>query len=177
MPPRSSQERRFIERHFGRIWPVHLAAFSRLMTHLRAHFAGDLELLIIMAVIGERTRPENWTPDLRTYRQLTSKPGDRHLQYPINLQSVADYSGIPRESVRRKVKLLEQKGWVIRDGNGCLAIGRNAARDLEEATSNSIDYLEALLAAIEEIRGVEAARRADASNQRGATTGAPASRR
>ena len=71
MPIRDTEQAEFIRANFGAIWPVHLAAFSRLLTQLRARFDGDLELMLIMAVIGERTRPENWTPELLTYRQLT----------------------------------------------------------------------------------------------------------
>ncbi len=147
-----------VRNNFGKVWPVHLTAFTRLLTQLRDHFDGDLDLLVIMSVIGERTRPENWIPELRTYRQLTSHPGEEHKQVPINLQSVADYSGIPRETVRRKVKVLEQKKWVVRDTNGRLAIAADAARDLENATSISIDYLEALFAAFEELREIDKAR-------------------
>ena len=141
-----------IENEFGKIWPVHLTAFTHLLIQLRAHFDGDLESMIIMAVIGERTRPGNWTPELRTYRQLTSKPGEEHLQVPINLQSVADFSGIPRETVRRKVKILQERGWVKRDGKGRLAIASGAARDLEQATMDSVIYLERLLAVLEKTR-------------------------
>ena len=140
----------FVRKHFGTVWPVHLAAFIRLLTQLRARFDGDLDLLLVLAVIGDRTRPENWSPELLNYQKMTH-PGEReHLQQPINIQSVADYSGIARETVRRKVTLLQEKGWIIRDADGRLSVSRTAASDLEDATGDSIAYLAALLKAFEE---------------------------
>ncbi len=141
--------RAFIEEHFGTIWPIHLSAFARLLAELRARFDGDLDLLLILAVIGDRTRPENWTPELLSYRQLTRGPGEENLQYPINMQSVADYSGIPRETVRRKVGTLQKMGWIQRDAEGRLTVSRKAAQDLEDATSVSIEYLAAILTAFQ----------------------------
>ncbi|WP_159089224.1 hypothetical protein [Tateyamaria sp. Alg231-49] len=135
----------FINTNFRSIWPVHLAGFTRLLVQLRARFDGDLDLMLVLAVIGDRTRPEEWTPELLTYRQMTHGGGDEHRQYPINIQSVSEYSGIPRETVRRKVAVLQSKGWVTRGTDGCLAISRTAAEDLEDASNDSVAYLEALL--------------------------------
>ncbi|MGG7644253.1 helix-turn-helix domain-containing protein [Rhodovulum sp. YNF3179] len=142
------QGKAFVEKNFGQIWPVHLAQFTRLLVELRSAFDGDLDLLLVMAVIGERTRPEGWSPELLTYRQLTRGDADAHYQTPINIQSVADYSGIPRETVRRKVKVLQERGWVDRDATGHLGISRRAAEDLNAATGTSIKYLAALADAI-----------------------------
>ncbi len=153
MPRRQTDQAGFIKENFGAIWPVHLAAFTRLLTQLRARFDGDLDLLLVMAVIGDRTRPDTWTPELLTYRQLTRGPDEEHLQQSINMQSVADYSGIPRETVRRKIGILQRKGWITRDKDGRLAISRRAASDLEDATSVSIEYLAALLTIFDAERG------------------------
>lgn len=154
MPTRGTDEAAFIRNNFALIWPVHLAAFTRLLTQLRASFDGDLDLLLVMAVIGERTRPESWTPEIMTYRQLTSRSGDEHLQYPINIQSVADYSGIPRETVRRKVSVLQDKGWVTRDAEGRLAVSPTAARELEAATGDTVAYLAGLLMVFDAARAM-----------------------
>ncbi len=146
MPARNSQHGARIKKHFSAIWPVHLAAFTRLLTQLRDRFDGDLDLLLVLAAIGDRTRPENWTPELLTYKQMTRSAADRHLQYPINIQSVAAYSGIPRETVRRKVAILQKKGWVTRDADGRLGVARGAADELADATGDTIAYLAAIWA-------------------------------
>ncbi|WP_343082502.1 helix-turn-helix domain-containing protein [Ostreiculturibacter nitratireducens] len=153
MPTRQTEEGEFIGENFGAIWPVHLAAFTRFLTQLRKRFDGDLDLMLVLAVIGERTQPESWAPGLLTYRQLTRGRDEERLQYPINVQSVADYSGIPRETVRRKIALLQRKGWITRDDDGCLSVSRAAATELEDATGDSIAYLAALLIAFDTARG------------------------
>ena len=135
-----------IKARFGTVWPVHLAAFTKLLTGLRACFDGDLDLLLVLAVISERTRPEEWNPEIYTYRHLTRDDGAGSA-LKINLQSVAEYSGIPRETVRRKVGILVRKGWVSRDENGFLSVSGQAALDLEDATGHSIAYLSALWSA------------------------------
>ena len=152
MPKANSGDITQLEDAFGRVWPVHLSAFTKLLVQLRAEFDGDLDLMLVLSVIADRTRPEEWTPELLTYRQLTRGNGDDHMQDPINLQSVADYSGIPRETVRRTVAILEAKGWVSRDARGLLMIGRKSAGDLEAATMHSVAYLAALLPAISSTR-------------------------
>lgn len=152
MPTRNTEQGEFIRANFQSIWPIHLAGFTRLLIQLRDRFDGDLELALVLAVIGDRTRPENWTPELLTYRQMTHGGSDEHRQYPINIQSISEYSGIPRETVRRKVAILQSKGWVTRDADGRLAISRTAAAELEDATNSSIAYLEALLTVFDATR-------------------------
>ena len=68
----------------------------------------------------------------------------RVWQEPINIQSIADVSGIPKETVRRKVALLVAKGWVARDPTGRLSTTRKAGRDLRIGTEASVAYLAGL---------------------------------
>lgn len=145
MPERESEELLFVKENFGRIWPQHLKAFTRLLVQLHAAFDGDLELLLVLAVIGDRTRQENWAPELLTYTNLTRGEGLENFQLPVNIQSVADYSGIARETVRRKVNILQKKGWIRRAENGNLYVSDRAATDLENATGDSITYLAKML--------------------------------
>lgn len=148
----AAQDTAFVAAHFGTIWPVHLSAFTRLLIRLREAFDGDLELLLILAVIGDRTRPATWSGRLDSLQELTSAPGEERLQVPINLHSVAQYSGIPRETVRRKVAILQRKGWVVRHPDGRLSVSRTAGRDLAGATADSVAYLAAILAACDAAR-------------------------
>lgn len=149
MPTRDTRQDAFIRANFSSIWPVHLTEFTRLLTRLRARFDGDLDLLLVMAVIGERTRPDSWAPEVLTYRHLTRSSQEERLQYPINIQSVADFCGMPRETARRKIGILVGKGWVVRNAAGHLAVSPTAAKELEDATSDSVAYLAALLAEFE----------------------------
>lgn len=138
----------FVREAFSVIWPVHLSGLTKLLIQLRKNFDNDLELMLVLAVIGDRTRPGTWQPEPITYRQITRRKDEEHQQFPINTQSIADYTGIPRETVRRKVLLLESKGWVERDTDGRLTISPSAAVDLEQATTQSIEYLAAISGAV-----------------------------
>lgn len=138
----------FVRSAFGAIWPVHLSGFTQLLIKLRRRFDGDLDLMLVLAVIAARTRPDRWSPEPITYRAMTVPRSDSEGQWPINVQSLADYSGIPRETVRRKVIALIEKGWIERDAQGQLSIARAAAADLEQSTLDSMGYLASIAAAV-----------------------------
>jgi hypothetical protein len=44
-----------IRRNFGRVWLAHVAEFTRYLIECRKHFRGDLDMLLLLAVIGDRT--------------------------------------------------------------------------------------------------------------------------
>jgi hypothetical protein len=48
-----------IRRNFGRVWPAHVAEFTRYLIECRKHFRDDLDLLLLLAVIGNRTPVAN----------------------------------------------------------------------------------------------------------------------
>jgi hypothetical protein len=81
---------------------------------LSAREAGDLDLNIILLVIAIRTveHPES-------ARMSVQERGDVPV-FPslgVNINSIAESSGIPRETVRRKVDSLVRIGWVARQGS------------------------------------------------------------
>jgi hypothetical protein len=158
MPARDTKQEAFIKEHFQTIWPAHLEGFSRLLVQLRTRFDGDLDLALVLAVIGSRTQPERWSPALTELGRMTDAYKPDSNQLPINIQSVADFSGIPRETVRRKVTVLQDRGWVTRAADGRLAVTRHSAEDLQDATRNTMAYLGSLLTAFEAARAMDAGR-------------------
>ncbi len=72
--------------------------------------------------------------------------GKRAVGVPqrINIQSVADSTGIPRETVRRKIRRLIERGWVKKNEDGTLEVTASAAVDLAPATQATFDYFLAL---------------------------------
>jgi hypothetical protein len=131
---------------FGRIWPVHNDAFCELMVLLRRHFGGDLDRMLVLAVIGSRTLARGRI-DGMSYDRFLALERPHAEPAPINLQSIADYSGIPRETVRRKVRDLEASGWVERRDNGYLVASARAAQDLAPATEATLRYLATVVGA------------------------------
>jgi CRP-like cAMP-binding protein len=134
---------------FGRIWPIHNDAFCELLVALRRHFGGDLDRMLVLAIIGSRTLSRGRI-DGMSYDGFMSldRPDDEPA--PINLQSIADYSGIPRETVRRKLRDLERLGWIIRGDNGYLIATTRATQDLAPATEATLRYLATVVSACNE---------------------------
>lgn len=132
-----------LRRHFGRIWPVHVERFTELLVELRSRFDGDLDRMIVLAVIGARTMPLSRTRDL-DFGQFMGGGLKPEAPRPINVQSIAEYSGIPRETVRRKVRALEAAGLVERHESGYLYASRQASQDLMAATEATVAYLVAV---------------------------------
>lgn len=86
--------------HFVQFIADHLADCSRV-------FGGDLQLPLVLAIIGQSylnaliREGAPWPP---------STPAETDTA--INASRIADVTGIPRETVRRKLALLEERGWI-----------------------------------------------------------------
>ncbi len=136
-----------IAEKFGRIWPAHVSNLTQLMIDCRRCFDGDLDMFLVMAVVGDRTfaqRKVNPEIDYDTFRAspTTTPPED------INIRSIADYSGIPRETVRRKIAQLEQKGLITRKDDGFVVANQSAKSQLEPLTLASIKYIARMIALV-----------------------------
>jgi hypothetical protein len=140
-----------LTRVFGELYPVHVRAFTSLLIALRRDFSGDLDMLLVLAVIGDRRLSRRTTPDALTYQQIGRTPVREDGIATINALSIAEYTGIPRETVRRKVNELIQKGWVTRDDNGDLVPTPKAAQDLAQSTDATLDYLGTIIEAGEKL--------------------------
>ncbi len=130
------------------IYMTHVQAFGRLLITLRAEFDGDLDMMLILAVIAERYYTRS--------RQLQSadgvaNPADRTEPRiaGINVHSIAAYSGIPRETARRKVAALLERGWIERDAANDLRPTASSAVDLAKATESTVEYLRAVGAPVD----------------------------
>jgi len=141
---------------FGQIFPAHVSGFVELMICLRREFDGDLDLMLVMAVIGER-RLSRRDPDATiTHEGLGATPVLETSGASINAHSIAEYTGIPRETVRRKVAALITCGWAARDDHGDLRPTRRAAIDLAKATEATLVYLRRIVQASDEARAAAA---------------------
>jgi hypothetical protein len=133
-------DRETLERHFGDLWPVHNHGFTSLLIECRKHFGGDLNAMLVLAVMGDRTLPSERVRGL-SYDDFRSGRRTEVQKKLINVQSIADSTGIPRETVRRKVAWLIERGWVEKDGAGSLLVTAQAAVDLAPATRATFEYL------------------------------------
>lgn len=95
-----------------------------LLRDLYRRFDGDMVAIIVLGEIAIHNVspffnknggavPEQWLDD----------ESHRHkFMRPCNALSISDATGIPRETVRRKVNQLIDKGWLYRDANKCLIL-------------------------------------------------------
>jgi hypothetical protein len=141
----------FIRNNFGKAWPVFVHAYTEYTIDCRKSFDGDLDLMLVLAVIGDRTlNKQNTRPDL-THQELMADPRAHVLPLDINTASISAYSGIPRETVRRKIVTLQEKGWIARDAEGMLLATEHAARDLAAMMDIGIRYMSSMFQLFEHL--------------------------
>jgi hypothetical protein len=86
------------------------------ITIARETVGGDADKILLILTVGVRTSQHPEFADL-------TPGGLRRGETPvlpslgINIRSIADSTGIPRETVRRKVGELVKAGWLVREGN------------------------------------------------------------
>ncbi len=108
---------------------------SEHLTDCSKTFGGDFAQMMILAVIGQSHLSVFMTKD-----------ADRPMQYGLTALRLADITGLPRETVRRKLALLEARqwieksahGWALRHSDGDQTVARQALSDLD---SRGLDRL------------------------------------
>ena len=141
-----------LRRNFGKLHALHVAALTRHLIDCRRHFDGDLDLFLVLAIIGERTFTPANAPEAMSHEEFLEGTVRDLSAAAINLQSIADYSGIPRETVRRKIETLIEKGWIARDERKYVTATDVAKDNLAELTASALRYLRDLEAALESVR-------------------------
>jgi hypothetical protein len=144
-----------IRRNFGRVWPAHVAEFTRYLIECRKHFRGDLDLLLLLAVIGDRTLVASKVQSSLTYSEFMKGDYVDFQPDAINYQSIADFAEMPRESVRRKVNTLIDLGWVKRTQDGYLVATQKASKELAPLTEAGVSYLVQMAKVLQLSRGKE----------------------
>lgn len=108
---------------------------------------GDLDLFLVLTIIGERTFNSRYAPDAMSHSEFLDGTVEAVAPLAINLQSISDYSGIPRETVRRKVEHLIAKGWVRRDELRFVTATDQANEELRDLTASTLRYLREMVSA------------------------------
>ena len=137
-----------LHKNFGKLYARHSEALTRLLVECRRVCDRDLDLFLILAIIGERTFAARNAPDAMSHEAFLTGTVNDIKPLAINLQSIADYSGIPRETVRRKIEILIEKGWVERDARGLVTATDRANASLRGLTESTVRYLREIEAAL-----------------------------
>lgn len=95
-----------------------------LMRDLYQRFNGDMVGIIVLGEIATRNVSQFFSKSAGVVpEQWLDDESQRHkFMRPCNVLSISDATGIPRETVRRKVNQLIDKGWLYRDDNKCLIL-------------------------------------------------------
>jgi hypothetical protein len=135
-----------LQTNFGTFHSWHVAALTRHLIECRKTFDGDMDLFLVLTIVGERTFTTGEVRSGMSREAFLNGSVSDTKATAINLQSIAEYSGIPRETVRRKIEILIQKGWVVRDSNKYLTATDKANANLRELTESSDRYIRVVLA-------------------------------
>lgn len=81
----------------------------RVMSLAREACEGDLEKALLMVAITLRSSRH---PDYRKLDDATAKSARALPGFGTNIRSIADSTGVPRETARRKIQQLIDVGWV-----------------------------------------------------------------
>lgn len=124
--------------------------FVQHLSDLSRTFKGDLQQMVVIAIIGQ-VWMRAMHDEMAAGRNPSDLPRDR---VSITASRVADITGIPRERVRRKLALLEKRGWVERTPASAWHLVVNsqeaAARvDLQDIDQRSIARIARLFAELE----------------------------
>ncbi|WP_293808613.1 MarR family transcriptional regulator [uncultured Bosea sp.] len=122
----------------------HLADLSRV-------FRGDLQEMLVLAIIGQLA--------LRAHMTALAEPNPANLKKigtAITASRLADVTGIPRQTVRRKLKSLEERGWISRTGSASYQLtvtdGQSTAgAELRAVDQRSIERAARLFSGLEKI--------------------------
>jgi hypothetical protein len=146
--PRHSLQQ-LIARNYPALAPGLLGPLLDLLSLTRDVCGGDSDKFLIMLVVAIRTAAHKdfaaFTPE-----QLYSGEVPVFPSLGLNIQSIADSIGAPKETVRRKVTELVEAGWIARHGNELYLTGRAAAdlgpvrHQLEQMALRYHDIVEAL---------------------------------
>ena len=133
---------RFMTEHFIRVYKA---------------FDGDLAAAIVLGTIGQynyrRYYAEVGGKAPEGFHRLAERGEHRAHARPCNAMSISQSTGIPRETVRRKIRQLVAKGWVRKAGPDKLIITSLPARHFAEFDLETLEHFHA--AAQEVLRLVE----------------------
>ena len=132
---------------FSTLQPVWVEGHLAQLCELRRLVGGDLDKPIILAAIGQRSFATA-TGEPFSYSEALKGEGGAGRSRLTNIESISQATGIPRESVRRKVNEMVAEGWLEKGARGGLMVTAKAVVDLAPATEAGYRMLEDVFEAL-----------------------------
>jgi hypothetical protein len=105
--------------------------FVQYLSTIYREFKGDLAMAIVLGEIAHHNVQPFYSPDgecLEVDAELEDFEWAMGRLAATNAYSISEATDIPRETVRRKVRQLQQKGWVTRRGGRDIFISEKVVR-------------------------------------------------
>lgn len=129
--------------------------FLQYLTDIYEAFDGDLAMAIVLGEISHHNNSRMFSPEKSSndsIRELQGKPEYwSHLE-GCNAYSMSCVTGIPRETVRRKIAKMKKLGWIVDDKVHGLRITQVCADHF--GADFSLRFLDGLLKASRAIEGL-----------------------
>ena len=120
---------RFMTEHFIRVYKA---------------FDGDLTAAIVLGTIGQYNYRRYYTEvggkASAGFHQLAERGEHRAHARPCNAMSISQSTGIPRETVRRKIRELIARGWLRRGGPDELFVTQAPGRHFAEFDLETLEH-------------------------------------
>lgn len=122
-----------------------------LLRDLYRRFDGDMVEIIVLGEIAMRNVSQffNKSAGVVSEQWLDDEGQRTKLMQPCNALSISEATGIPRETVRRKVKQLIDKGWLCRDANHCLILKAGVGQGFVQSNAQHAAQIMALAQALQ----------------------------
>lgn len=105
--------------------------FTEHLSDLSRVFKGDLQLVLVLAVVGQ--------VHLRSLADMEGNGKGARKAPGIAAARLSDVTGIPRETVRRKLAALEKLGWVERADRASWRIVSDGQKSVARAAFSEVD--------------------------------------
>jgi hypothetical protein len=108
-------------KHAGEISIIMGNFFLQYLARVYREFDGDLAMVIVLGEIGQHNVNHCFSGQgaaCRIDQEKTNDPAVWQQLQPCNAFSLSAATGIPRETVRRKIAALTSKGWLTRNSKG-----------------------------------------------------------
>ena len=137
-------DRKEFEQHYFRAAYLFSRFTVPYMRSIYREFGGDMLLNIVLGEIGSRNVSYFFDAEKDAQSSaevLTDVSEHQRLLRPCNALSISDATGIPRETVRRKIDMLIKKGWVYKNEKGHIYLTPEVAQHFEQFLYTSIEAL------------------------------------
>jgi hypothetical protein len=143
--PSAAQLKTALVAHYAAVQYHYVQFLAEHLTDCRKTLGGDFDDLMMLAVLGQRF--------LQARLAFDNGESEAEARVWMSALRLSDVTGVPRESVRRKLFRLEKRGWVTHDpALGWRLAGTmreaQARIDLGELDKRGLDRLARLLAGV-----------------------------